>query len=373
MLSFLLLSTLSLLSITKPVHAYTANSIIYIRSTGNVDPSTAPITRTGDLYTLTEDISSSFTSAIIIQKNNIVLDGAGFALHGSAISKSNGINATGTNNVTITNFAIDSFDYGIFLSTSINSLIKGNTITGHTGAGIYLYYSSFNNVSRNKLTSNFAGLRLDTANYNSISCNNVTSNSYGIYFIDSQGNQIFHNNFITNALNAYGTWDLGPPIPGNTWDNGYPSGGNYWSDYNGIDANQDGIGDTPLTIDANNIDNYPLMQPYGTYGLTIEVNLLLGGTTNPSPGTYQYETGTEIEVTATPSLGFMFAYWRLDSETISDNSINVLLNHNVTLEAFFTPKEAVPVVPFGVIGTLLALIFTLIGFAWFKRTPLTRK
>jgi len=38
---------------------------------------------------------------------------------------------------------------------------------------------------------------------------------------------------------------------------GYPSGGNYWSDYIGIDANHDGIGDTPYTIDANNIDRYP--------------------------------------------------------------------------------------------------------------------
>jgi len=46
------------------------------------------------------------------------------------------------------------------------------------------------------------------------------------------------------------------------WDDGYPSGGNYWSDYNGTDANHDGIGDTPYVIDANNADNYPLMTPY---------------------------------------------------------------------------------------------------------------
>jgi len=58
----------------------------------------------------------------------------------------------------------------------------------------------------------------------------------------------------------------------NVWDDGYPSGGNYWSDYTGVDANSDGIGDTPYILDAQNVDNYPLMQPFNKIQIPGDLN-----------------------------------------------------------------------------------------------------
>ena len=347
-LSFLFISVLSIPFIINPVHAYTAPGIITIKSDGTVDPSTAPVTRTGSLYTITQNISTSFAYGIEILKSNIILDGAGFAIHHTTTGKSGGIYVLFQTNITIERLSVDSFD-----------------------SGIYLYYSSFNNISGDTLTSNYGGLRLDSANYNSITCSNITSNFFGIYCYDSMSNQIYHNNLVDNTFNAYVTWDLSYQ-QGNTWDNDYPSGGNYWSNYHGIDSNGDGIGDTPLIIDANNRDNYPLMYPCGTYHFTIETNFPQGGTTNPPTGTHSYETATQVEVTAIPNPGFIFAYWKLGPQTINDNPTTVLVNCDKSIQAFFTPKQAVPAVPFGVVSALFAMIITFVGFAKFKRTKLTK-
>jgi hypothetical protein len=56
------------------------------------------------------------------------------------------------------------------------------------------------------------------------------------------------------------------------WDDGYPSGGNYWSDYrtlypNAIEVDSSGIWNASYYIDPSNIDRYPLMGPFHTFGV----------------------------------------------------------------------------------------------------------
>ena len=43
--------------------------------------------------------------------------------------------------------------------------------------------------------------------------------------------------------------------------------GNYWDDYEGIDTDRGGIGNTPYSIDTKEDENddYPLMQPFENY------------------------------------------------------------------------------------------------------------
>lgn len=50
-----------------------------------------------------------------------------------------------------------------------------------------------------------------------------------------------------------------------SWSDG--KRGNYWSNYNGIDSNFDGVGDTPFVIDEKRQDPYPLMVPYNITNL----------------------------------------------------------------------------------------------------------
>ena len=102
---------------------------------------------------------------------------------------------------------------------------------------------------------------------NTVSGNNITNNEYGIRLYWSSNNKFYHNNLIDNTQQVY-IYSSGYA---NFWDDGYPSGGNYWSDYTDVDLysgpNQDvpgsdGIWDHPYTIDANNQDRYPLVEPW---------------------------------------------------------------------------------------------------------------
>jgi hypothetical protein len=102
-------------------------------------------------------------------------------------------------------------------------------------------------------------------------------------------------------------WSLG-----NVWDDGNSSGGNYWSDYTGIDSNHDGIGDTSYVIGANNIDRYPLMNPWlpvialtgfsvikGGSGYSTPVVLLVGGGGTGATATARVSNGVIYGITFT--------------------------------------------------------------------------
>jgi len=267
---------ISMLTLTFNIQPGEASGTIYIRADGSIDPPTAPIHRNGDVYTLTDNIAADGYYGIVVERDNIVVDGAGFTVQGTWAYCDHGIYLWGRSNVTVKNTRITGFLHGITLYGSSNNVLTGNTIINISWAGIVLGYSSNNNtLTGNTMTNSGNGTWLgDSSNCNSIFGNNMTNNKCGIGFLGSSNNNvIYHNNFINNARQVHDYSldypDFPPSI--NVWDDGYPSGGNYWSDYNGTDINEDSIGDTPYVIDANNQDNYPLMGPWTVGGQNVTV------------------------------------------------------------------------------------------------------
>jgi parallel beta-helix repeat protein len=175
-----------------------------------------------------------------------------------------------TTNSTVTKDDITNNGKGIDLFESSNNTIIGNNMT-NSNYGIQLINSSNNNISENNMTNNSFGIRLSGLNplsgssYNIVSGNNIKNNEHGVQLDYSSNNTFYHNNFINNFSQVFFY------MPGyvNFWNNDVE--GNYWSNYNGIDDNQDGIGDSPYVIDANNTDNYPLMGMF--YDFTVEIEL----------------------------------------------------------------------------------------------------
>jgi len=75
---------------------------------------------------------------------------------------------------------------------------------------------------------------------------------------------------------------------------------------------------------------------------TLFISATAGGTTYPTPGTYEFTEGTVTGVVPIPNNGYRFANWTLDGETRTDNPINITMNADHSLEAVF---ELLPTPP----------------------------
>jgi parallel beta-helix repeat protein len=157
----------------------------------------------------------------------------------------------------------------IQLSYSNNNLLKNNYIDSCT-EGIQLRAGSSNNMVTENIITNCQDVAVrflaeysppgwHNPNGNTIMRNNISNSGCGTTVYGSSNNKISNNNYVNNTVqfsaneDYYLTWGGSRSI--NTIER------NYWSDYNGTDANNDGIGDTPYLIDAYNQDNSPITLP----------------------------------------------------------------------------------------------------------------
>ncbi|MEM2147669.1 MAG: NosD domain-containing protein [Candidatus Bathyarchaeia archaeon] len=212
-----------------------ADGTIYIRPDGFVYPSTAPINRYGDVYTLIDNI---INSSIVVLRDNIVLDGAGiYRIEGPPEYPSKGIDLTGRNNVTIRNMEIRSFYFGIFLNMTANIRINGivanrTGIYGWDSSAIIIhgnnfprgyidinYYCSNIIASENMISDGIISVGSNSTIYrnvvsggfidvgsDNIVCENNVTNSWADGISMGSRNEVFRNNVANNSRYGIHVW-----------------------------------------------------------------------------------------------------------------------------------------------------------------------
>jgi len=169
----------------------------------------------------------------------------------------NGISVSGSDS-TISNNTCSTNGNGLYLSgmNSAKNVISGNIISSNSANGIHFWHSSCNN---------------------DFHLNIIDSNGCGVY-LGSSNDFFYLNNFVNNSENiCLSSWTGATNIIWNSpqkMDYLYNGSsytnhlGNYWSDYNGADADNDGLGDTPWIMGMDN-DTHPLMEPFENYHFTL--------------------------------------------------------------------------------------------------------
>ena len=286
----LTLLLVGMVTLTFNVQPVEASETIYIRADGSVEGTTHISSVDNITYTFTDNIYDE----IVVERNNIVIDGAGYTLQGTGAWDSKGISLSGRSNVTIKNTEIKSFWHGILFDSSSNNTVSGNSITNNDD-GIRLSNSSDNTISGNNITANeWDGIWLaHSANYNTICGNSITNNDdgicvpFGVPPSPSSNNIITGNSVTNNSMgfqlyqfsnntisgnnitnNEHGIWLTHSAnyntICGNSITNNDDGIRVYWSsDYNMISGNSitnndDGIrlsNSSDNTISGNNITN----------------------------------------------------------------------------------------------------------------------
>jgi len=189
-------------------------------------------------------------------------------------NSSYGIKIYDSNNITVLNAVSSNNYYGVYLQNTNNSFIinstliynkNGNFIGGsnNTIEGNYIcsnlmtmealtfnFWDDYNKIINNEIIGSQMGIVFRLSSYNLIYGNIIRDNLYGIVVMGGSEHNLFYENFfIGNSVHTDGGSTT------NKWNN--TEIGNYWDNYTGIDADYNGIGDTP-----HNITQSPLMQDF---------------------------------------------------------------------------------------------------------------
>ena len=183
--------------------------------------------------------------------NNILVDNI------NAVKMSHSTNCAISHNI-----VINSSRRGILVTNSENFTVSYNLVlnVAESWYGINANASSDGRIVKNDVAHTFFdGIGLLNSTGCTIAGNNITDNmTFGIWIEDSFNNSIYHNNIIDSGITVTSS--------GNFWNSSRE--GNYWGDYVGVDADHDGIGDEPYTIDGESRDFHPLMGRFNSFDIS---------------------------------------------------------------------------------------------------------
>jgi parallel beta-helix repeat protein len=160
------------------------------------------------------------------------------------------------NSISLNNCSNNDNGIHIVISSRENSIF--NNICSNNHNGIYTtVYASKDNIFNNICPNNDNGIYIAGGN-TSITHNNCSNNCYGGIVLKCSRNNKVSNNIC--SYNGYGS-KITYKYDRRTYTNYL---GNYWDDYEGTDADGDGIGYTYYSINGDK-DYYPLMGHFENY------------------------------------------------------------------------------------------------------------
>ena len=253
------------------------NSGIFIGSAIRIEHANANCITSNTLTDNFDGVAVQTSSSNIISNNVIANNSYGIRIY---VSSNNRISGN-----TISFSAYD----GVRVDTSSNNVISNNSILNNYD-GLGLYSSSDNLITGNVILGNSDGIALSTSNNNTVTRNLINSNTHGIMLAYGGINNIFYRNNLNNNPQVY--FQPSTTVLPNSWD--FMGEGNYWSDYNGTDANADGVGDTPYHIDQHNVDHDPLMGLFSDYYPSLHTELFqVDMISNATVTDLKFEVGAE--------------------------------------------------------------------------------
>ena len=254
-----------------------------------------------------------------------------------------GVELQGSYNTLSNNIISGSFRYGIQILIGNNYQIINNKVFS-SGAGLYMYGLHGTIIISNEFYWNGVSIILHESDTNQILDNYIHDNTNdGIRIHSTSNNNIFSDNILEGNLrgiNSYSSSNLFYKNYllsnsqnaldngyNNQWDNG--NIGNYWGNYSGIDADYDGIGDTPHYVfgSAGSQDNFPIFNAYPDFAI--------------SQDDIDFELGageTDVQITITNLAIRYEGVIKISFEELSNNTLTLLEEKFVTNLGTFKSK-----------------------------------